>query len=62
MSKLGTLILALCVLATGLVAAYAGLNAGSQPFAIHMAIMALACVIFLLFILRRAAGASAEES
>lgn len=56
MSKLGTLILALAVLAVGVVAAYAGLNAGSQPFAIQMVIMALACAGFLLFIVRRAAG------
>ena len=54
MSKLGTAILALAVLALGLVAVFLGLNAASQPFAIHMGIFAAACALFLLFILRRA--------
>jgi hypothetical protein len=54
MSKLGTAILALAVLALGLVAVFLGLHAASQPFAIHMTLFAVACAGFLLFILRRA--------
>lgn len=54
MSKLGTLILFVSVLAIGAVAAFLGLNAASQPFAIHMALMVLACAGFLFFIWRRA--------
>jgi len=53
MSKLGTLILALAVLAIGAVAAYLGVNAASQPFAIHMGIIVAASGLFLAFILRR---------
>lgn len=54
MSKLGTNLLVLAVLAIGMAAMYLGLNAASQPFALHMAIIALACAIFLLFVRRRA--------
>ncbi len=54
MSKLGTAILALAVLVLGVATAFLGLNAASQPFAIHMAIFVAACAGFLLFILRRA--------
>lgn len=54
MSKLGTAILALSVLVLGLAAALLGLNAASQPFAIHMGIFVAACLLFLFFILRRA--------
>ena len=54
MSKIGTLILAVAVLALGAVAAFLGLNAASQPFAIHMGIFVTACVLFLAFIAKRA--------
>lgn len=54
MSKLGTSILALSVLVLGAVAAFLGLNAASQPFAIHMGIFVAACALFLLFIGKRA--------
>lgn len=54
MSKLGTAILALAVLALGLAGVFLGLHAASQPFAIHMGIFAVACGGFLIFILRRA--------
>ena len=56
MSKLGTAILALAVLAIGVCAVFLGLHAASQPFAIHMAIIAVACAGFLVFIRRRAAS------
>jgi len=55
MSKLATTILLLFVALTGLVTLYAGLNAASVPFAIHMAVMVLWSVIFIIFTLRRAA-------
>jgi hypothetical protein len=54
MSRSGTIVLAIAVLALGAVAAFLGLNAASQPFAIHMGIFVAACALFLLFILRRA--------
>jgi hypothetical protein len=54
MSKLGTLILAIAVLALGAVTAFLGLNAASQPFAIHMGIFVAACALFLAFIAKRA--------
>jgi len=54
MSKLGTLILAIAVLALGAVAGFLGLSAASQPFAIHMAIFVVACALFLVFIAKRA--------
>jgi hypothetical protein len=54
MSKLGTSILVIAVLALGAVGAFLGLNAGSQPFAIQMGIFTVGCLIFLLFVLRRA--------
>ena len=57
MSKLGTAILALAVLALAIVAGFLGLNAASGPFAIHMAIIVLASLGFLLFIARRASAA-----
>jgi len=53
MSKLGTLILVLAVLAIGAVAAYLGVNAASQPFAIQMGIIVIASLLFLVFLLRR---------
>jgi len=56
MSKLGTLILVLAVLVIGIVAAYLGVNAASQPFAIHMGIIVAASLLFLVFILRRQPG------
>ena len=54
MSKVGTAILFAAVMAIGVTAMFLGLNAGSQPFALHMGIIALACVGFLFFIRRRA--------
>lgn len=54
MSKIGTLILVIAVLALGIVAAFLGLNAASQPFAIHMALFVAACALFLVFIVKRA--------
>lgn len=54
MSKLGTALLILAVLALGLIGVFLGLHAASQPFAIHMGIFVAACAGFLLFILRRA--------
>lgn len=53
MSKIGTLILAVAVLALGAVTAFLGLNAASQPFAIHMGIFVAACALFLIFVLKR---------
>lgn len=58
MSKLGTAILALSVLAIALVAGFLGLKAASAPFAIHMAIIVLASLGFLVFIARRAGDQS----
>ena len=54
MSRIGTAILAAAVLAIGVLAVILGVNAASQPFAIHMGIVAAACALFLVFILRRA--------
>ncbi len=54
MSRLGSIILFVAVLAIGAVALFLGLNAASQPFAIHMALMVLACAGFPAFIWRRA--------
>ena len=58
MSKLGTIILIIAVSAIAVVAALLGLNAASQPFAIHMAIIVVACAGFLAFIVRRARTAA----
>ncbi|GEM_PF-6383758 len=54
MSKIGTAILALAVLAIGVAAGFLGVHAASQPFAIHMGIIVAGCCLFLAFILRRA--------
>lgn len=54
MSRLGSAILFIAVLAIGATALFMGLHAASQPFAIHMALMVLACAAFLFFIWRRA--------
>jgi len=63
MSNLGTAILALAVLAIGILAVFLGINAASQPFAIHMAIIVAGCGLFLAFILRRATrGFDAPQS
>lgn len=55
MSKVGTSILSFAVLAIGLVAVFGAFNAASSIFAIHMTIIALACVLFLVFIVKRSA-------
>jgi len=55
MSKIGTLFLLFAVIAIGLVALYATVNAGSVPFATQMATMTLWAAAFALFIARRAA-------
>jgi len=54
MSNVGTLILMLAVAAIGGVAAYLGYHAGSLQFAIHMALILAASILFLVFIVRRA--------
>jgi multisubunit Na+/H+ antiporter MnhC subunit len=54
MSKLGTTILFLAVALIGVTGAFMAFKAASMIFAIHMSIIALASVIFLIFIARRA--------
>jgi len=54
MSNLGTLVLALAVLAVAVLAGFLGANAASQPFAIQMGLVVAGCTVFLIFILRRA--------
>ncbi len=53
MSKVGTTILALAVLSIGILVLYLAFFAASQPFAVHMAMIAAACGGFLIFIARR---------
>jgi len=53
MSNLGTFILMLAVAAIGGAAAFLGYHAGSVQFAIHMALILAASILFLIFIVRR---------
>jgi len=55
MSKIATNILLIAVIAIGLLAVFAAVNAGSAPFAIQMATMTLWAIAFVIFIAKRAA-------
>jgi len=53
MSNLATPILLIFLALTALLTAYAGINAESTPFAIHMAVMAVWAALFFLWSLKR---------
>jgi ammonia channel protein AmtB len=53
MTRLANSLLLIGVLLTGLVTLYAGLNAASVPFAIHMGVFVAWAVAFLLWTSRR---------